>query len=88
MKKRKVKSLGGVQIHRTRDGTDVVYIRYQANGVQHRERIGPSMTAADAGLPGPQGRNVTVEKARRLLKERRNEIRDAKLAGVEWPPDR
>ena len=62
--KRKVKSARGVEIHRTKDGTEVVYVKYQHAGKQYRERVGPSMTAAQAGLPGPQGRNVTIEKAR------------------------
>ena len=45
-KNRKVKSVRGVQLHRTKGGHEVVYIRYQYNGGQYRERIGVSMTAA------------------------------------------
>ena len=37
MKQRKVKSARGVEIHRTKDGTEVVYVKFQCAGRQYRE---------------------------------------------------
>ena len=82
--KRKVKSMGGVEIHTTKDGTAVVYVRYQANGKQYREKIGPDQTYAEAGKPGPQRKSWTVDEAKRILKERRADIRDARLRDEVW----
>lgn len=89
-KKRKVKSMRGVEIHTPKKGKPTVYIRYMANGEQKREWIGESLKASEAGLPGPPNRDLTIEKARRILRERRNEIRDARAQEIKWlsPKDR
>ena len=74
---KRVKSIRGVEIHRTKSGTSIIYLRYQANGRQFRERVGPS--AKDQF-----GKDETLIAARKLLKERRSEIHEARMRREPW----
>lgn len=85
---RTVKFEKGVEIRKTkgRHGkppVKVVYITYQAFGVQQRERIG-EMGENEADLPF--GRRPTIEAAKRLLKKRRQEVSDAREREEAWIP--
>jgi hypothetical protein len=74
---KRLKSIRGVEVHETEGGEEVVYIRFQANGRQYREKVGPSKT-------NKYGRNETLAEARRLLDQRRVAIKQAALNGQRW----
>src|SRR5262245_28619281 len=74
---RKVKSIRGVVVHSTTTGDKVVYIRFQADGREYRERIGVSVT-------NENGKEETIAEAHRRLRERRREIREARVRGEKW----
>ena len=71
-----VKSLHGVEIRTTSKGLRMVYIRYYANGKSYPEPVGPTEIV--------NGKNVTIVKARQLLKKRREEVRLARAKGEPW----
>lgn len=78
---KRTRSLQGVEWYETKAGEAVVYIRYQCNGRQHRECIGPVER-------DQYGRDQTHAQAKRILRDRRREIDQAKTEGREWLPPR
>ena len=77
MKKRTVKSIRGVEVHRAKTGATTIFIRYMAARKPYHERIGPSEL-------DDKGRDITLAKARATLKMRRAEIREARLRKERW----
>ncbi len=73
---KRVSSERGVEVYETKDGVQIVSIRYQSGGKQYTEKVGPSERV--------RGRDVTRAKARRVLDQRRRAIAEARSRGEVW----
>jgi hypothetical protein len=74
---KRTKSIRGVEVYETEGGEELVYIRFQAGGRQYREKVGPSKT-------NKYGRNDTLAEARRLLDQRRVQVKQGALRGEKF----